>query len=202
MSKSLLGVVLLICLYSLVKYYIDYDFISEKIITSPSTSVCFIVSVFILFAMVRGDRQITLYLSLVLWSIVLFILIFCIFFVYIELGLIRSLNDININELLPGLLPSVGSILSFIVISAIGLFYSFSIKRADVKIKYLSNVLLLILSIAIIGHILNIPILYYQINVINISNGMSITSIICFLSIVFYLKINKKKIDLGIPQVK
>jgi len=94
-----------------------------------------------------------------------------------------------------GGIPSLITSLSFFLVGMCGLVIAFNTKRMVCRLRNLSRTLLVIGGTAIIGHTLNIPILYYYFN--KISTGMTWFNAILFVFISYVLRVyaEKKRIE-------
>ncbi len=158
------------------------DAITMKIVTAQ----CFVLSGLSLYFLNKHEREKSKIVCVVL-PFLTFIL-FAVMLSYLISDITGSdsfiqdafyLDDENpSNTQFPGR-PAIITIISFILISIANMISFFHVANVKKKFFAIGLVMMVSVSIAIIGYILNIPVLYYEIN--NFSNGIAINTMALFI---------------------
>jgi hypothetical protein len=138
------------------------------------TAFCFLLSGITLYFIVRaqeGERDLA-QVGLCITSLIIVLLMGILFFSAL-LGIHTGAEDLFIKEtkiavktVVPGR-PSLPTMINFILIALAGLLTMLDVKRARPQLKIIGLIMGAIGALAIIGYIINVPILYYYIDGVN-----------------------------------
>lgn len=165
------------------------------------TALSFFLSGLLLYSVIRQMEQKTDISHLIITITTLIILLVMITFLLSSLfNTSTGIEDLFVKEpegaiktVNPGR-PSIGTMLNFLLVALIGILTLFEIKKLDIKRYFIGLIIVVTGSIAILGHILSKPILYYSFE--GYSTAMAIHTAILFVLLgvgFFIIGKNKRK---------
>lgn len=172
---------------------INFSSISVKFLTA----LCFLLSGFTLFFIIKYEEgeydwaQVVIPITTLIIFLIMVTLLVSVF-----TGIDTNIEDLFIRESIGATdteflgRPSVVTMINFILIALAGILTLFKVKKIKKVLHWLGVVIALFGGVAIIGYILDLPILYFTIK--NISNPIALISaflfILCGVNLIFISK--------------
>lgn len=100
---------------------------------------------------------------------------------------VRIVPDEDIDSTVYTLIPSIVTLLSFMIISISGAWYVINTEKVVKRLERTSYVIFVTATIAIIGHCVNIHMLYYKLTEGGSGMAFHMATIFLFMSIILYL---------------